>query len=190
MEGKPIKELAPPSGGSSGLAEDHSKSGVKPNLLRRAWEDGWIIHVVRTAIGAGVALSCARLLRLQQAYWAPLTTIVVLQSTLGTAWKVSRQRFIGTALGAAAGALLATYFAPRVLTFAAAVFALGIICALLRLDVPAYRFAGLSVCIVWLVERTSPPYEIAALRFVEVSLGIAVALALTAVWPAREVVDT
>jgi uncharacterized membrane protein YccC len=109
-----------------------------------------------------------------------------MQSTLGAAWDVSKQRFLGTALGAAAGGLLATYLAPRVLTFAVTLFALGVLCALLRLNQSAYRFAGITVAIVMLVERTSPPYLIAAHRFVEVSLGIAVALALTAVWPGRE----
>jgi uncharacterized membrane protein YccC len=150
------------------------------------WKGGWLAHSARTAIAAGASLVCGRLLRLPEAYWAPITTIVVMQSTLGASLDVSKKRFLGTALGAAAGGLLATYFAPRVVTFAAAIFALGLICAVLRQDQTAYRFGGITLAIVMLVGRTSPPFVIAAHRFAEVSLGILVALVLTAVWPGRE----
>ncbi len=168
---------APNAGGSS----LHSAHGTKGSL----WT-AWVEHAARTAIAAGVSLGCARLMRLPEAYWAPISTIVVMQSTLGAAWEVSKNRIIGTALGAAAGGLLASYVAPRVLAFAGAILVLGLVCALLRLDRSAYRFAGITLAIVALVERTSRPYLIAAHRFAEVSLGIAVALVLTAVWPGRE----
>ena len=112
--------------------------------------------------------------------------MVVMQSTLGAAWEVSKKRFIGTALGAATGGLVAAYFAPRVITFAAAIFVLGLLCSLLRQDHTAYRFAGITLAIVLLVTRATSPWLIAAHRFEEVSLGILVALALTAIWPAKE----
>ena len=121
-----------------------------------------------------------------EAYWAPISALVVIQSSLGAAWDVSKKRFLGTALGAAVGGLLATIFAPRVLTFAAAIFALGLVCALLRLDHTAYRFAGITLAIVMLVARATTPWLIATHRFVEVSLGIVIALALSAVWPEKE----
>jgi len=47
----------------------------------------------------------------------------------------------------------------------------------------AYRFTGIALAIVMLVARKQPPWIIAAHRFVEVSIGIVVALVLTAVWP-------
>jgi uncharacterized membrane protein YccC len=50
----------------------------------------------------------------------------------------------------------------------------------------AYRFAGVTLMIVTLVARGTAPFLIAVHRFVEVALGIAVALALTALWPERE----
>jgi uncharacterized membrane protein YccC len=121
-----------------------------------------------------------------EAYWAPITTIIVMQSTLGAAWDVSKPRFIGTALGAALGGLLASYPHPGIIVLGVAIFALGLICAALRLDQSAYRFAGITLMIVTLVARGNAPVVIAAHRFVEVSLGIAVALTLTALWPGRE----
>ncbi len=150
-----------------------------------AWRS-WLIHSARTGIGTAAALAAARLLSTPEAYWAPITTIIVMQSTLGAAWDVSKPRFIGTALGAALGGLLASYLHPGVIVIGGAIFALGLICAALRLDQSAYRFAGVTLMIVTLVVRGNTPVVIAAHRFVEVSLGIAVALALTALWPGRE----
>jgi uncharacterized membrane protein YccC len=47
------------------------------------WE--WLGISTRTALAAVVSLLAARLLKLPQAYWAPITAIVVIQSRLGTA---------------------------------------------------------------------------------------------------------
>jgi uncharacterized membrane protein YgaE (UPF0421/DUF939 family) len=142
-----------------------------------------VIHVVRTTIAALVSLLVARLFRLPEAYWATVTTLVVMQSTFGAAFTVSWHRFLGSAIGAAAGALLATYFGSNAAMFAVGIFVMGILCAILRLDRVAYRFAGVTLAIVMLIARSSPPWIVAVHRFIEVSVGIAVALAITAVWP-------
>ena len=136
---------------------------------------------------AGLAsLLVARLFRLPEAYWAPITTLVITQSSLGAALAVSWQRFVGTALGAVVGAI-ASYFAPHALVFACSVLFLGLICGLLRSDQASYRFGGITLAIVMLVPRAGPAWQIAFHRFAEVSIGIAVALVLTVVWPEREV---
>src|SRR5580658_4106254 len=148
----------------------------------------WLVHSLRTAVAAVMSLLIARLFRLPEAYWAPITTIVVMQSTLGAALATSWQRFVGTALGAAAGALLAGYFGSSTVRFTAGVFALGLICALLGLERNAYHFAGITLAIVMLVGHSDVAWMMAIHRFVEVSVGIAVALVLTAIWPEREAV--
>lgn len=151
-----------------------------------AWSSGWLVHSARTAVGAAASLAVARLFKMPEAYWAAITAMILMESTLGTAWAVSKQRLIGTALGAAFGGLLASCVRPGIVVFGAAVFALGLMCAILRLDRSAYRFAGITLTIVTLVTRGQGPWVIAAHRFIEVSIGIAVALALTALWPERE----
>ncbi len=142
-----------------------------------------VIHAARTTVAAIVSLLIARLFKLPEAYWAAITTLVVMQSTFGAAFTVSWQRFAGTALGAGAGALFDTYFGSNTAVFAAGIFILGIICAALRLDRAAYRFAGITLAIVMLIAHAQPAWEVAVHRFIEVSLGIAVGLALTALWP-------
>jgi uncharacterized membrane protein YgaE (UPF0421/DUF939 family) len=123
---------------------------------------------------------------LPEPYWAAIATLIVMQSTLGAALTISEHRFAGTALGAGLGALIDTYFVPSVVWFSTGVFFLGVICRALGLDKAAYRFAGITFAIVTRVNRTKPRWVIAVHRFVEVSVGIAVGLILTALWPVED----
>jgi uncharacterized membrane protein YgaE (UPF0421/DUF939 family) len=158
-----------------------------PASIRFHWKS-WpiVVHSARTAVAAVVSVEAARLFRLPEAYWAPVTTLVITQSSLGAALAVSWQRFAGTALGAAIAALVTTYFGPRVLVFAASVFILGLLCAVAHLDRSAFRFGGVTLAIVLLIPRAGPAWIIAFHRFAEVSIGIAVALLLAIVWPEVE----
>jgi uncharacterized membrane protein YgaE (UPF0421/DUF939 family) len=93
---------------------------------------------------------------------------------------------MGTALGAAVGAIVASYFGPGMLVFGISVFTLGILSAAVHSDRSAYRLAGVTLAIVLLVPRTGPASYIALHRFFEVCIGIGVALILTVVWPEME----
>jgi len=89
-----------------------------------------LVHSLRTAVAAVVSLLVARLFKLPGTWWAPITTLVITQSSLGAALKVSSERFIGTALGALVGGLVASYLPPNVAVFGGCVFVLGLVCAL------------------------------------------------------------
>ncbi|MGD1075539.1 MAG: FUSC family protein [Thermodesulfovibrionales bacterium] len=149
---------------------------------------GWpiVVHSTRTAVAAVASLLVARLFQLSEAYWAPITTLVITQSSLGTAFNVSWQRFVGTALGALVGAIVASQFGPHVLVFGTCVFILGLLCAVAHSDRSAYRFGGVTLAIVLLVPRTGSASRIAFHRFAEVTVGLGVALILAWVWPERE----
>jgi uncharacterized membrane protein YgaE (UPF0421/DUF939 family) len=137
----------------------------------------------RTTVAAVASLLLARLLKLPEFYWAPISAIVIIQSTINPrtlAW----QRFAGTALGAAVGALTATFFSSSALVYAIAIFLSGALCWLLRLG-GAYRFAAITLSIVLLVAHQHAAWIVAVHRFVEVSVGIAVALAVAQLWPSR-----
>jgi uncharacterized membrane protein YgaE (UPF0421/DUF939 family) len=133
---------------------------------------GWVIlvHSARTAVAAVTSVLVARMVRLPEAYWAPITTIVITQSSLGAALKVSWQRFVGTALGAVLGAIVASHFEPHVLVFGASVFFLGLFCPLALADRSAYRFGGITLAIVLLIPRAGPALKTAFHRFAEVSI--------------------
>ena len=137
----------------------------------------------RTALAGTVSFLVARFCQLPEAYWAAIATLVVMQSTLGATLVISVERIAATALGALAGALLAAYFGQNLIAFAAAVFVLGLLCTVFRLEKNAYRYAGITLTIIVLIPRSNAAWVIALHRFAEVTLGIVVALALTAIWP-------
>ena len=145
-----------------------------------------VIHSIRTAIAATISLAVARFFGLPEAYWAAIATLVVMQSTLGATLLISVERIAATALGALAGALLANYFTGNLLAFAAAVFALGLLCAGFRMEKTAYRYASITLAIIVLIPRSNAAWIIALHRFFEVSVGIVVALAFAALWTERQ----
>lgn len=141
-----------------------------------------LVSAARTAIAATASYLIARLSGLPEAYWAAILTLVIMQSTLGATLQISIERFIGTLLGAIAGGLLAGSFTQMWWAFAGGVFVLGIVCFLLGLQ-NSYRFAGITLAIVMLIPHTASPWTVAVHRFIEVSIGIVVGLAVTFVWP-------
>jgi uncharacterized membrane protein YccC len=145
-----------------------------------------IVHSARTGVATLASLLVARLFRLPEAYWAPITTIVITQSSLGAAWEVSWQRFVGTLVGAVLGGIVATYFEPTALVFGVCVFVLGLLCAAVRTDRSAYRFGGVTLAIVLLLPQVRSPWIAAFHRSAEVSIGIGVALIFAVVWPEKE----
>jgi uncharacterized membrane protein YccC len=145
-----------------------------------------VTHSARTAVAAVASLLVAHLFHLQEAYWAAITALAVMQSTLGASLPSSAQQLAGTALGAAAGALVSAYFPRNVLFFGLAVFAIGLVCAALRVERSAYRYASATLAIVLLVPRPNSQWVIAVHRFFEVSIGITVGLAVITLWPERK----
>jgi uncharacterized membrane protein YccC len=74
-------------------------------------------------------------------------------------------------------------FVPDAVVFGASVFSLGLLRVLSRIDRTGYRFGAVTLAIVLMVPRTGAASTIALHRFIEVSIGIGVALALSVVWP-------
>jgi uncharacterized membrane protein YgaE (UPF0421/DUF939 family) len=141
-----------------------------------------VLDAVRTTVAAVIALFLARLVKLPESYWAPISTIVIIQSTIPPR-TLGWQRFVGTALGALLGVALMTFFNPSAWVYALGLLLCGLLSWMLRIG-GAYRFAGITLSIVLLIPHTRPPWIVGWHRFLEVSLGIAVALVITAVWPA------
>jgi len=142
-----------------------------------------LVHAARTTVAAVVSYLIARSFGLPEAYWAPISTLIGMQSTLGASLPISMQHFAGTAIGAAVGAVTATYFHENVWAFGVAVLVIGLLCAVLRVERGAYRYAATTLVIVMLVTRSTSAWRIAVHRSFEVSIGIAVGLVLSALWP-------
>jgi len=52
----------------------------------------------RTAVAVMFSLLVARLFPLPETYWAAISTLIVMQTSLGEALPISAQRFVGTAI--------------------------------------------------------------------------------------------
>ena len=132
-----------------------------------------LIDSARTAVATLVSLLLARVLKFPEYYWAPISTIIIMQSSIQPfqgAW----QRFVGTALGATLGAAIASYVGRSAIVYAVGIFVCGILAAFSRVW-SAYRVSAITFSIVVLISR-GPAWVFAWHRFLEVSLGIAVAL--------------
>ena len=165
-----------------------TRTGGEDDWLMKFWT--WekenlpsITHAVRTAVAATVSVVIARLVQMPEAYWAAIATLVVMQSTLGATLTLSIERIVATAVGASVGALEANYFRANLVAFAVAVFLTGLLSVAFRLEKTAYRYASVTLTIIVLIPRAAPAWTVALHRFLEVSVGIIVALAVVALWP-------
>ena len=86
-------------------------------------------------------------------------------------------------MGASVGALEANYFGANLVAFAVAIFLVGLLSIASRLEKTAYHYASITLTIIVLIPRPAAPWIVALNRFLEVSVGIIVALAVVALWP-------
>lgn len=140
------------------------------------------VHAVKIGVAGVVSILAARLLKLPQGYWAAFSAFVVMGTDVGTTFAASRDRLIGTAIGAILGAVFVALLGDHLLWFGAAVAATVLICESLGLG-QSYRLACVTVAIVMLINTAGSPWKSAAYRFVEVALGIVVALLISALPP-------
>ncbi len=147
-----------------------------------------IRHSVRTALAATASVVVARLVQMPEAYWAAIATLVVMQSSLGATLVLSIERVVATALGASVAAVEVNYFGANLAAFMLAIFFIGLLSFGFRLEKTAYRYASVTLTIIVLIPRTNPAWIVAIHRFIEVSVGIIVALAVVALWPERSAI--
>lgn len=137
----------------------------------------------KTAIAAALSLFAYRALRLPHGYWAPISAIIVMQSNLGRSLSESLNRVIGTAIGAVIGALFTRLLGVNGIALFVAVGVTALVCMLLRLAT-SMRLACVTAAIVLLINEGSA-WQSGLNRFVDVVLGVIVALAVSLIWPAR-----
>jgi uncharacterized membrane protein YccC len=147
-----------------------------------------IRHAIRVSAAVGAAYALATLLRLPQGYWAVLTAIIVVQSSLGATITASIERFSGTLVGAlvgAAAALLHTIwpeFGGLILCVTVALLAFLVAIR------PELKVATITAVIMLIGGTTThmSPLVAAALRVSEITVGSLVGVAATLlIFPAR-----
>ena len=121
-----------------------------------------------------------------EAYWAAIATLVVMQATLGATLTLSLDRVVATVVGASIGAFEINYFGANLVAFALAIILIGLLSIAFRLEKTAYHYASITLSIIVLIPRSAPEWTIVLHRFVEVSVGIIVALAIVALRPEHQ----
>ena len=143
-----------------------------------------LIHAAKTALAAALCWWIAMLFGLHDGYWGAISASIVLQSNFGATISASRDRILGTLIGALLGFSF-TEFGVLPWNYILAVLAAVIICGLLGLR-SSSRLAGVTITIVMLVQRGGSHWTVALDRVLEVFLGIVVAVLIsTLVFPDR-----
>jgi len=143
-----------------------------------------LVQSAKTALAAVLCLWLAKLFGLSSVYWGPISAIIVMQSNVGSTITASRDRLIGTLIGAAVGFAFSLFGSPP-WNYALAVLLALVLCGLLGLR-NSSRLAGVTITIVMLIHTAGSHWIIALHRVAQVALGIVMALAVsTLVLPDR-----
>jgi len=143
-----------------------------------------LIHAAKTALSATLCWWLALRFGLHDGYWAAISAIIVLQSNFGATVTASRDRILGTLIGAVFGFTF-SLFGTLPWNYLLAVLLAIALCGLLGLR-NSSRLAGVTISIVMLVQSTGSHRSVALHRVGEVFLGIIVAVIVsTLVFPDR-----
>jgi uncharacterized membrane protein YgaE (UPF0421/DUF939 family) len=136
------------------------------------------IGAFKTGLAAVICVWLGNLLGLAHSYWAAVSAIVVMAFDTTLTFASCRDRIIGTAIGAFMGWV--TYYAwhGHYLLYGLSVALCIFVCSALAFD-KAGRLAAVTLSIIVLVKIDNGPAQAALGRFLEVGLGIVVALVVT-----------
>lgn len=138
---------------------------------------------LKTGIAALLSMLVYRALHLEHGYWAVISAIIVMQANLGGSIRAGIDRLIGTAIGALLGTLAFRYIGLGPVSVGVSIALTIFVCSWIGLK-QAYRLAGVTASIVLLMGEANP-WQAGWNRFLDVVLGVVIALIVSALWPSR-----
>lgn len=142
--------------------------------------DRALAHSFKTALAALIAALLCQALEFDQSLWAVISAIIVMQADLGGSVHAGWIRLLGTLVGAVAGVLMGLMVSDPTTAMVVAVFVTMTVCTIIPGLNEALRLAGITAAIVLMLgEPGQSVVETGAIRFLETSLGIAVALTVS-----------
>jgi uncharacterized membrane protein YccC len=151
----------------------------------RDWLQGWSGEfrlVLRTTFAGLITFTLTHLLELPHSYWAVLTSVIIMQESVGGSLKATLDRMLGTVAGAIWGVSVTLAIPHRDtltlgLTLAVALAPLALLAALK----PNYRVAPVTAIIVLLTTAgvQIAPMHYAVDRVLEIGLGCLVGFAIS-----------
>jgi len=137
-----------------------------------------LIHAAKTALAATLSWWLALRFGMRDGYWGAISAIIVLQSNVGATVTASRDRLLGTVIGAGLGFGFSLLPMPLALSYILALLIAILLGGLLGLS-NSSRLACVTITIVMLVHKEGSRWGLAFDRVTEVIMGIVVALAVT-----------
>jgi uncharacterized membrane protein YgaE (UPF0421/DUF939 family) len=171
-------------------AEDAAMATNAVDVSRGGWWERKHIRqsaigAFKTAVAAVLCLWLGNLFGLTHSYWAAISAIVVMSSESAMSLVACRDRLIGTAIGAGLGWAASYAWHGHYLLYGLAVMVCLLACSTLKFE-KAGRLAGVALTVIVLIGAEGGPGKAALARFLEVGLGIVVALVVTlVVFPER-----
>lgn len=165
---------------------EHWKEMMHPQVSLLTYDQkALLLQGTKTGLAAALSCGLASSLHLHEFYWSGISSVIVLQSNVGSTVTASRDRFIGTAIGASLG-FLGSLIGPQPFLMYGITILIGILlCGALNLKTSS-RLTGVTITIVMMVQRNGSHWIIALDRFFEVVLGIVVAIIVSVlVFPTR-----
>jgi uncharacterized membrane protein YccC len=136
-----------------------------------------LIHAAKTALAATLCWWLALRFGLHDGYWGSISAIIVMQSNVGATVTASRDRILGTIIGAFFGFAFSLFSAPPWNYILAIILAI-VVSGLLGMRDSA-RLACVTITIIMLIPSSASRWNLALYRVVEVLFGIVIALAVT-----------
>jgi uncharacterized membrane protein YccC len=175
-----IEHLVPTRAGEAAVKE------APPAPVTYRWDELWLSfqsfspawrYALRVALTLIVAVELARRLNIQNGYWLPMTTLIILKPDFYRTYSGAIQRVAGTFLGVTVASLIAHLFHPGLaaLVTLVAIFSFGCFTFLKVNPIPFS--ASLTAYVVFLISTTGlPETTITGHRLVLTALGSALAL--------------
>jgi uncharacterized membrane protein YccC len=142
-------------------------------------------HAVRILAACALAYSVSWLFRLPEVYWSLVTVVIVTHPDLPSTVTASRDRIVGTLIGAAVGALAILGREHGLPTLP--LYAVGLVpLVLLTAAWQSLRLSCITFTIVFLAPAGGSSFTLPMLRVVEIVIGTLAALVISLVrFPSR-----
>lgn len=161
-----------------------------PLLQRLPLDPVHLRLALRATMAAGIAFLLAEFFELAKGYWAVLTAILVMQSTIGASLSAALDRLFGTLLGGVLGVLGAWVAGPSLTLTGIALLAGVLVTVYLAAKRPSLKLAAVTVAIVLLSDPShAEPVRSALERLAEIGLGACVGLATSYLFLPSRAVD-
>jgi len=146
----------------------------------------FISSPLQTAVAAVMSMGIAQAVQLPDPYWAPISAIVCSLDAFEGASTTARRRLMGTLIGVVLAAIQVSFSSHNLINYGIAIAVLGLICSTAKLHQSSLRFGAIALTVVVTDPNRSTVWFTAGARFIDVALGIAVALLVVKAWPRRK----